>query len=193
MRLGFTKTKKKKCDSYASMLPRWCICIVLLFCSIAMLADEPAKTENMLDPSQIQFPERLEGQSIKDLGVALQRHANGRIKTYFQAGQAWQVGAQAISFANNFTEGTYAADENIKITMLSETGEKEFWVDAERACVLLNEKVGKCFGFVKLESPDIIISGTNLVWNTVSTNLFTIEKNVTLKLKNLDSNLFEGK
>jgi hypothetical protein len=44
-----------------------------------------------------------------------------------------------------------------------------------------------------LESPDINISGTNLVWNTVSTNLFTIEKNVTLKLKKLDSNLFEGK
>lgn len=158
-----------------------------------MLANEPPKTKDILDPSQIQFPKRLEGQAIKDLGVALQRHPNGRIKTYFQAGQAWQVGAMALSLANDFSSGSYAADQGVKITMLNEQGEREYWADAERACVMLNEKIGKCFGYVKLESDDIIISGTNLLWNTVSTNLFTIEKNATLILKNLDSNMLEGK
>jgi hypothetical protein len=35
--------------------------------------------------------------------------------------------------------------------------------------------------------------GTNLIWNTTSTNLFTIEKGVTLVIKNLDSKELEGK
>lgn len=153
-------------------------------------------SSTIIDPSNIEFPESVEGQSIMNLGVALQRHKNGRIKTYFEAGRAWQVGTAALSFANDFTTGTYAAEGGIKITMLNDVGEKEFFVDAERACVLPNEKIGKCFGFVKLTkltSPELEVYGTNLIWNTTSTNLFTIEKGVTLIIKNLDSKELEGK
>ena len=82
---------------------------------------------------------------------------------------------------------------NIDITMLDEKGNRQFWINADKACVFLNEKIGKCFGFVKLENPMVEIFGTNLLWNTSSTNLFTVEKNVTLKIKQLDNDMLKGK
>lgn len=201
MQLEFAEKKHQKNSGNNHAL----ICLVLVALSFfpknsmaidkatsSAIIEQPTETIVALNPANIEFPERMEGQAIKDLGVALQRHQNGRIKTYFEAGQAWQVGAQAISFANDFSTGTYAADEGIKITMLDEFGNKEFWIDAERACVLLSDKIGKCFGFVKLESPTLEMSGTNLLWNTASTNLFTIENNVTLRLKSLDKSSFKG-
>lgn len=193
MRLGFAKTKLHKRGYYAPVFPFVGVYAVLLLFGVAMLSvdasyvAEADAQKGVLDPAKIEFPERLEGQTIKDLGVALQRHENGRIKTYFQAGQAWQVGASALSFANDFSAGTYAAEGGIKITMIDETGKEEFWVNAERACVSLNDKIGKCFGFVKLEGQDIEIYGTNLLWNTTeTTNVLTIEKKATLRFKKID-------
>lgn len=196
MRSGATEKNRKRAFFCSPLRSVVCLFAILSLFSVAVYAsaEETSREQSVaIDPSKITFPTHRDNQAIKDLGVALQRHDNGRIKTYFQAGEAWQIGANAFSFSNDFATGAYAAEKGIKVTMLDEKGNRQFWINADKACVFLNEKIGKCFGFVKLENPMVEIFGTNLLWNTSSTNLFTVEKNVTLKIKQLDNDVLKGK
>lgn len=200
MRLSFAKTKLHRRHFYAPSIPFVGVYALLLLFGFAILSvdasyvAEADAQKGVLDPAKIEFPPYNHDNIIKNLGVALQRHNNGRIKTYFKAGQVWPVGENAMLSVveSDISKGTYAADKGITITLLDEEGNQEFWVNAEKACLVGNKNIGKCFGFVKLESPELEIYGTNLLWTTVSTNLFTIEKNATLRIKDLDSNVLEG-
>lgn len=201
MRLGFVNKKKQftSCAISRFLCLRHCAIVfatgVLTLAVTNTFAQTQAEEENKnIDVSKIEFPTDKPANAIRNLGVTVQRHENGRIKTYFQAGKAWRIGMNALSLSNHdFSEGAYAAEDGVRVTMLDEGGKQLFWVNADKACVYLGEKVGKCFGFVKLESPEVEMVGTNLVWNTTSTNLFTIENKVTLRIKNLDSNGLKGK
>lgn len=206
MRLDFANKKQHKKHDYTPTFPCLALYAVLFIFSIVIMISDACATNtvaqvtpSIIDPSVIEFPQSINAEdTIVDLGVALQRHKSGRIKTYFQAGKAWQIGEDALSLTSNFKNGTYAAEDGIVITMLDEKGDREFWINAEKACVSIDEStttcIGKCFGFVKLESPDIEIFGTNLLlFNTSSTNVLTIEHNATLRLKSLNPDSLEGK
>lgn len=201
MRLSFAKTKLHRRHFYAPSIPFVGVYALLLLFGFAMLTNDALVAQTVdnsqdeeLDPSKIEFPPYNHDNIIRNLGVALQRHENGRIKTYFRAGQVWPVGENAMLsvIESDISKGTYAADKGLTITLLDDEGNQEFWINAEKACLVGNKNIGKCFGFVKLESPELEIYGTNLLWTTVSTNLFTIEKNATLRIKDLDSNVLEG-
>lgn len=197
MRFSKDKIKHKYLDTFIIGCNRLWMLICIIFCVTffscnSFASDAPSETAAELDPATIKFPERTTELPIVGLRSPLQRHDNGRIKTFFETAVAWQIGRDALSLANEFSEGSYVAEGGIKITMISEEGTPELWIDAEKACVFVNKKIGKCFGFVKVETPDFYMSGTNLLWNAASTNLLTIENNVVLKLKNLNTDILKG-
>lgn len=153
-------------------------------------------SSDRLRVEDIVFPEGL---SDADAGmgyrIPLERHSNGRIKTYLKSnGRGWRLGKGGFTFKseNDFLSALFALDGGFVVSMYNSKGEKLYQFTGDKAVGSVKDKVGRCFGPVSLESEDITMSGTNMIWRADSEKKVIVESDVRIEIRNLKKITIKG-